>query len=258
MTTVGATADVTYEVRGRVAIVTLNRPTKLNAINGLIRAGLYDAFDRFEKSDARVAVLTGAGDRAFCAGIDLAEAAALGVGVPPRGFLPILGDTVAVSKPVIAAVNGIAYAGGWLFAQMCDLCVASENASFAITESRVGRGMPWAAPLVHMIPYRIAMELLLTGTPITAARAYEIGFVNAVTPVGGALDAAVALAERIADGAPLTIAAAKEMLTMATDMGRGAALRAAAHIFERAYSSADAREGPRAFAEKRPPRWTGR
>lgn len=249
--------DVMVELRDRVFIITLNRPNKLNAINSAIRAGLYDAFERFERSPAKVAILTGAGDRAFCAGMDLTEAAKLGVGVPPPGFLPILGDTVHVTKPVIAAVNGVAFAGGWLLAQMCDLCVASENATFAITESRVGRGMPWAAPLVQMIPQRIAMELLLTGNPISAARAYEIGFVNAVTPIGGALPGAIELAERIADGAPLTIAAAKEMLTMASEVGRSAALRAARHIFERAYRSADAREGPLAFAEKRPPVWRG-
>lgn len=250
-------SEIGYEQRGQIAIITINRPDRMNAINTAVRGGLYAAFDRFQQSDLRVAILTGAGDEAFCAGMDLKEAAAMGTGVPPRGFLPILGDSVTVTKPVIAAVNGIAFAGGWLFAQMCDLCVASENAKFAITESRVGRGMPWAVPLVHMIPQRVALELLLTGTPITAQRAYEIGFVNHVTPVGGALDKAVELAEVIATGAPLTVDAAKETIRIATEMGRSAALMAAHHIFERVYLSEDALEGPRAFAEKRKPEWRG-
>ena len=250
-------SEIDFQVRDRVAIITINRPDRMNAINAGVRVGLYGAFNRFEASDLRVAILTGAGDRAFCAGMDLKEAAEMGTGVPPRDFLPILGDTVTLTKPVIAAVNGVAFAGGWLFAQMCDLCVASDNASFAITESRVGRGMPWAVPLVHMIPQRIALELLLTGTPITATRAYEIGFVNHVTPVGGALDKAIELADRIADGAPLTIAAAKDTMRAATEMGRSDALLAAHAIFERVYCSSDALEGPRAFAEKRKPDWKG-
>ena len=250
-------SEILFEERGKIAIITINRPERMNAINSAVRAGLYDAFERFEKSDLRVAILTGAEDKAFCAGMDLKEAAALGTGVPPRDFLPILGDSVRVTKPVIAAVNGIAFAGGWLFAQMCDLCVASENAKFAITESRVGRGMPWAVPLVHMIPQRIALELLLTGAPITAQRGYEIGFVNHVTPVGGALDKAIELGEVIAAGAPLTVDAAKETMRIATEMGRSAALMAAHHIFERVYRSQDALEGPRAFSQKRHPKWKG-
>ena len=99
-----------------------------------------------------------------------------------RGFLPIIGQGLDVTKPTIAAVNGVAYAGGFLFAQMCDLCLAAEHATFGITEARVGRGMPWAAPLVGMVQQRALMELLLTGEPISAQRAHEIGFVNHVVP----------------------------------------------------------------------------
>src|SRR5690606_30475075 len=129
--------------------------------------GLRQAWARFEQdSDARVAILTGAGDRAFCAGMDLVEMSQEKLGPLPRDFLPILGDNISVSKPVIAAVNGAAIAGGWLFAQMCDLCVASTHATFAITEVKVGRGMVWAPPLIHMIPQRVMLELLLTGRTI--------------------------------------------------------------------------------------------
>jgi len=205
----------------------------------------------------RAAILTGAGDRAFCAGMDLAEMSQERLGSLPRDFLPILGDNVSVSKPVIAAVNGAALAGGWLFAQMCDLCIASENATFAITEVKVGRGMVWAPPLIHMIPQRLMLELLLTGRSIPAQRAYEIGFVNQVVPHKQLMSAAMQLAQEIADGAPLTISAAKEMVYLSTEMGRTAALRAAYHVFEPVLASEDAQEGPRAFLEKRKPAWRG-
>lgn len=252
-------SDVLFEIEGAVAIVTLNRPAQLNAINSGIRHGLAEAWKRFEQDDAlKVAILTGSGEKAFCAGMDLKEAAATGLKVPPRDFIPVLGDNVHVTKPVIAAVNGVAYAGGWLFAQMCDLCVASENASFAITEPKVGRGVPWATPLIHMLPQRIVMELLLTARPLSAQRAHELGYVNAVVPPGRLRAAALDLAETIVRNAPLTVRAARELVYLSTEMGRSAALRAGRHLFEPVYLSEDAQEGPRAFAEKRLPNWKGR
>ena len=251
--------DILYELRGAVAVITINRPANRNAISRGVREGLRVAFLRFEAdAAAQVAILTGAGDKAFCAGMDLKEAADTMLGVPPRDFIPIVGDTVQVTKPVIAAVNGVAYAGGWLLAQMCDLCVAAEHATFAISEAKVGRGMPWAAPLGHIIPQRVMMELLLTGDPIDARRAYEIGFVNRVVPAAELMTAAMAMAERIAANAPLTVRAARELVYLSTEMGRSAALRAGYHLFERVYGSDDAQEGPRSFKEKRAPRWTGR
>ena len=165
---------------------------------------------------------------------------------------------VHATKPVIAAVNGVAYAGGWALVQMCDMVVASETARFAITEAKVGRGMPWAVPLTHMIPQKVLLEILMTGDPVSAQRAYEIGFVNHVVPVDQLMPKALEIAETIAENAPLTVAAAKEMVYMATDMGRQAGIEAARHLFDRVYSSEDAQEGPRAFAEKRKPKWKGR
>jgi enoyl-CoA hydratase/carnithine racemase len=253
------TDAVVYEMRGAVAIVTINRPESRNAINRAVREGIFAAFERFEADpEAQVAILTGAGDRAFCAGMDLKEAAAEGRGVMPRGFLPVIGDTVELTKPTIAAVNGAAMAGGWMFAQMCDLCVAAEHATFAITEAKVGRGTPWAAPLVGMLPQRVAMEILLTGDPVSARRLLELGYVNALVPGDRLMEAAVALAERIAGNAPLTVRACRELVHMSQEMGRTAALRAARHLFRPVYMSEDAQEGPRAFAEKRPPVWKGR
>ena len=250
--------EILYENRGQVVVVTINRPESRNAINRGVREGLLTAWDRFEHDqDARVAILTGAGT-AFCAGADLKEMSQTKLGALPRSFLPILNVNVRATKPVIAAVNGGAYAGGWALAQMCDLIVASETARFAISEAKVGRGMPWAVPLTQMIPQKILLEILLTGDPISAQRAYEIGFVNHVVPAEQLIPKAMAIAETIASNAPLTVAAAKEMVYLATDMGRLAGLEAARHLFDHVYKSEDALEGPRAFAEKRQPQWKGR
>jgi enoyl-CoA hydratase/carnithine racemase len=250
---------ILYELHGPVALITINRPASRNAINAEVRAGLTEAWQRFEAdATAQVAILTGAGDKAFCAGMDLKEASALGLKVPPRGFIPTLGDVIKVSKPTIAAVNGMAMAGGWLFAQMCDLCVAAEHATFAITEARVGRGTPWAAPLLHMLPQRIMMELLLTGEPMSAARLHQLGYVNHVVPREQLLPRSFELAQRIAANAPLTVRAARALVYASTETGRTEALRAGDRLFEPVYLSEDAQEGPRAFAEKRPPVWKGR
>src|SRR5690606_12116339 len=123
----------------------------------------------------------------------------------PPDFAPYLNRNIEMPKPVIAAVNGIAYAGGFLLAQMCDLCVAAEHARFGITEARWGRGAPWAAPLPWLIPPRVALELLLTAEPIDAQRAFEIGLVNRVVPRGELRATAQALALRIAQNAPLSV-----------------------------------------------------
>lgn len=242
-----------------IAILTLNRPDARNALGREIREGLAAAWTRFERNPAlRVAILTGAGDKAFCAGGDLKEMVETGMAVPPRDMYALPYDTIELSKPTIAAVNGVAFAGGWMIAQACDLCVASTTARFAITEVKVGRGSPWAAPLIHMIPQRIMMEIILTGKPISAQRAYEIGLVNRLAEPEALLDTALALATEVLDGAPLSVRAGRETVMLATEMGRSAALQAARAAHEVAYRSDDAQEGPRAFAEKRPPHWRGR
>lgn len=250
---------VLFEARADgIAVITLNRPEARNALGKEIREGLFVAWDRFERDPAlRVAILTGAGDKAFCAGGDLKEMTESGLTVPPRDMFPLPGDTLELTKPTIAAVNGAAFAGGWMIAQACDLCVASTTAKFAITEVKVGRSSPWAAPLIHMIPQRIMMEIVLTGKPITAQRAYEIGLVNRLAEPTKLMDAALELATEILEGAPLSVRAAREMVMLSTEMGRSAALQAARHASEYCYRSEDAQEGPRAFAEKRRPNWKG-
>lgn len=242
-----------------IAIITLNRPDTRNALSREIRQGLFEAWDRFERDPAlRIAILTGTGDKAFCAGGDLKEMVDTGMKVPPRDFFPVPYDTVELSKPTIVAVNGVAFAGGWMIAQACDLCVASTTAKFAVTEVKVGRSSPWAAPLIHMIPQRIMMEILLTGKPITAQRAYEIGLVNRLAEPEALLATALELAHEILNGAPLSVRAARETVMLSTEMGRSAALQAARHASELCYHSDDAQEGPRAFSEKRTPQWKGR
>ena len=245
---------VRYERDGPVAWVTIDRPGARNAIDQSVRDGLRAAAARFNGDDAAVLVLTGSGDVAFCAGADLKEMAAMRLEVPPPDYVPIFGRNVEVAKPTIAAVNGVAYAGGFLLAQMCDLCVAAEHARFAITEARVGRGAPWAAPLPWLVPPRIAMELLVTGEPITAARAHEVGLVNRVVPMAALRDSVQALGETIAANAPLSVAAAKRTVYLAM----AAPYEAADALWEPVYVSEDAQEGPRAFAERRAPRWQGR
>ena len=211
-----------------IAVITINRPDQRNCLSHEVREGLRTAWQRFEADDeARIAILTGSGDKAFCAGGDLKEMVEKQLRVPPRDMFPQPYENIRLSKPTIAAVNGVAFAGGWMIAQGCDLCVASTNAKFAITEVKVGRGSPWSAPLIHMIPQRIYMEIVLTGKPITAQRAYEIGLVNRLAEPGQALDAAIALAREVLEGAPLSVKAARESVMLATEMGRADALDAA-------------------------------
>jgi enoyl-CoA hydratase/carnithine racemase len=253
------TEPVTYTVTRGVAWLTINRPEAHNALNKAVRDGLFAGFRRFnDDDDAKVLVLTGAGEKTFCAGGDLKEMADNALRVPPPDFVPQLGRNLTVDKPTIAAVNGVALAGGFLLAQTCDLAIAADHAKFAISEAKVGRGAPWAAPLPWMIPPRVAMQILLTGDPITARRAHEVGLVNEVVPGDQLVDAAQALAERIAANAPLSVGAAKRTVRLVAELPLAAAYDEAERIWEPVYLSEDAQEGPAAFRDKRPPRWKGR
>ena len=251
--------SVTYEVENGVAWLTIDRPEARNALSAAVRAGLWDGVRRFTADDdAAVLVLTGAGEKAFCAGGDLSEMASTALEVPPPDFLPQFGRNVVVDKPTIAAVNGIAYGGGFLLAQNCDLVVAAEHARFAISEAKVGRGAPWAAPLPLLVPPRIAMQLLLTGDPIDARRALEVGLVNQVVPLAELRAAAQALGERIAANAPLSVRAAKRTVGLVAELPLRAAFEQAEELWAPVYRSADAQEGPAAFRDKRTPVWQGR
>ncbi len=249
----------TYQLEGPVAWLTINRPDSRNALSKDVRAGLWDGVRRFNDDDAaRVLVVTGSGDKAFCAGGDLKEMAQTSLEVPPPDFMPQFGRNIEVPKPTIAAVNGVAYAGGFALAQFCDLCVAAATARFAVTEVKVGRGSPWATPLSWMLPSRIAMQILLTGDPIDAVRAHELGLVNEVVPAAELHAAAQQLAERIAANAPLSVMASKKTVQLTAELPLAAAYEEAERIWEPVYLSADAQEGPAAFRDKRTPQWKGR
>lgn len=251
--------SVEYTVDNGVAWLVIDRPEARNALNKAVRDGLWDGFRTFNADDsAKVLVLTGAGDTAFCAGGDLKEMAATALTVPPPDFLPQPGRNLDVPKPTIAAVNGVAFAGGFLLAQNCDLCVAAEHATFGVSEVKVGRGSPWAAPLSWLVPPRVAMQILLTGDPLDAARAYELGLVNEVVPGAELRAAAQALGERIAANAPLSVLAAKRTVRLVAELPLTDAYAEAERIWAPVYHSADAQEGPAAFRAKRRPVWTGR
>ncbi|MGE0218555.1 enoyl-CoA hydratase/isomerase family protein [Mycolicibacterium sp.] len=250
--------SVTYEVRNSVAWLTIDRPAARNSLNKAVREGLFDGVRRFNTDDdAKVLVLTGSGDKAFCAGGDLKEMAREGLTIPPVDFVPQFGRNITVDKPTIAAVNGAALAGGFLLAQTCDLCVASTTATFGITEVKVGRGSPWAVPLPLMIPRRVAMELVLTGAPLSAQRAYDIGFVNRLAAPADLVTSTQTLAEQIAANAPLSVAAGKATAVLTAELPLSEAFDRAETLWRDVYLSADAQEGMQAFQEKRTPVWKG-
>lgn len=251
--------EILYAVDDNSAIVTINRPEKRNALNHAARQGLFAAIRAAEADESvRTVIITGAGDKAFCAGADLTEMAATGTRTPGKDFTPRFRKNIEVTKPVIAAVNGAALAGGFLLAQMCDLCVACDDATFGISEAKWSRGAPWASALSRMVPQRIMLELLLTAAPISAARMHQVGFVNLVASRETFMDEARALAAVIGENAPLTVAGHLKMTYLGAEMGVSAAEEAADAIFEPVYNSADAQEGPAAFREGRPATWTGR
>jgi enoyl-CoA hydratase/carnithine racemase len=252
---------VLRERRGQVEILTLNRPEARNAINGAVSKAITAALDELDKDeDLRVIILTGTGDKAFCSGMDL-KAFGAGTGGPvtgPGGFAGFVRRQKPV--PTIAAVNGPALAGGFELVLACDLVVASEHAVFGIPE--VKRGLLAAGGGLVRLPKRLpmatAMELALTGDSITAARAYELGLVNLVVPADRVFDEALALAARIIENAPLSVRHSRELTTLAADVSEEEAWALSDAATETVFSSADAHEGPLAFAEKRPPKWQGR
>lgn len=248
-----------YEVVDGIAWMEINRPESRNAINNEVRERLAACTSEFEADpSAEVLVLTAAGDKAFCAGGDLKEMSDGQIGVPPPNFLTYFGRTVDITKPTIAAVNGMAFAGGFMLTQMCDLVIAADHAQFGISEAKVGRGAPWAAPLPWLVSPRVALQMLMTGDPLSAERARELGMVNEVVPQSELRATAQRLAERIRANAPLSVRAGKRMVYEMVGKEWAAAFDHADQLWEHVYMSEDALEGPRAFKEKRAPEWKGR
>ncbi|MGZ4167196.1 MAG: crotonase/enoyl-CoA hydratase family protein [Solirubrobacteraceae bacterium] len=259
MTDADAQPAVLTERRDRILLLTLHRPDQRNAVNAAVAAGIAAALDELD-ADARlsIGVVTGAG-KGFCSGMDLkAFVAGENPTIPGRGFAGI--TRRAAEKPLIAAIEGFAVAGGLEVALACDLIVAARGARLGIPEVKrslvaAGGGL---LRLPRMLPRNVAMEMALTGDPIAAERAHGLGLVNRLTEPGGALEAALELAETIAANGPLALAATKRILTESADWPDAEFFDRQEAIAAPVRDSDDAREGATAFAEKRAPVWKGR
>ena len=249
---------VSAEADGAVGVITISRPEARNAVNGAVAAGIAAAIEEFDASpEIRVLILTGAGGN-FSAGMDLKAFLA---GDSPlaadRGFGGIAERPPL--KPVIAAVEGYALAGGFELALACDLIVASETAMFGLPEVRRGlvAGAGGLLRLPHRIPYHLAMEFALTGERFGADRLHAAGLINTVVPAGQALAGAKELAARVVPGAPLALAATKQVIARSADWDSSEAFARQEEIIRPVFTSADAMEGALAFAQKRTPNWRG-
>ncbi|TDD17626.1 crotonase/enoyl-CoA hydratase family protein [Nonomuraea diastatica] len=250
--------EVLVEEFGNVAILTINRPKARNAVNGTVARGIAAALDELDaRPEISAYVLTGAGGT-FCAGMDL------------KGFLT--GDLPVVEgrgfggltesppkKPLVAAVEGYALAGGFEMALACDLIVASSAATFGLPEPKRGlvAGAGGIMRLPRRIPYHVAMEIALTGDHYPASRLYELGLVNRITEPGAALEGALELAGKVAGNAPLALAATKQVIIESQDWPREEMFKKQGAIINPVFGSKDAMEGAAAFAEKRAPQWKG-
>jgi len=245
---------VTYESNENIAVITINRPEKLNVLSNGVVADIRDALIRYVASDDQCAIITGAGDRAFSAGADLSDPP-----VDPELWECMPGVGVDVDKPIIAAVAGYCVGGAYVLVQYCDLAVAADNADFFYPEAQIGFCGGLIAGCASRLPHKIAMEFMLTGKHFSAQRAYEVGMVNQVVPTGQQLSAAMDYARILADSAPLVVGALKrftrnEVIARGPSELAGLARRDLLSISR----SEDQKEGGRAFREKRKPVFTGR
>ncbi|WP_016744866.1 enoyl-CoA hydratase-related protein [Rhizorhabdus wittichii] len=250
---------INFEKRGGCAIVTLARPEARNAISRALEQALYDALEEVDRdSDIRVGIVAAEGP-IFCAGADLKEVGKKG---NPRGEGAPKRESIVSRthvKPLIAAVDGPALGGGMEIVLACDMVVASTAASFALSEVRwgllaAGGGM---FRLPRRLPRQIATQMLLTGAPLSAERAYALGFVNELTEAGGALEGALMIARKIAENGPLAVALSRQVMEDTVFLDEAAAWKISREVVARNFASHDAREGPRAFAERRRPEWKG-
>lgn len=263
-------AVVLYEKKDRTGYVTLNRPEAMNAVNLEVVRELSRIWDEVrEDPDVWTVIVTGAGDRAFSAGYDLKEVdqmrkqaekegrpfvlPVMEMGWPPRGM-------IEVWKPFIAAIKGVAFGAGLELAMTCDLRVAGDSARFGLPEVKqaIIPGGGGTQRLPRLVPFGIALEALVTGDPLSAADAHRFGLVNRLVPSDKVMETAKALAQRINENGPLAVRAAKEAAYRGVRMPLDEGLRLEALLEIRSFLTADAVEGPRAFAEKRKPRYSGK
>lgn len=261
---------IRFETKGAVAVVTIDRPEARNALDRETNDELVAAWKRFRDDDAlRVAVLRGEGDKSFCAGLDLKKMGEFYGAVPPERRRevwdrePGLGGitrNLDVGKPTVAAVHGACLGGGLEIALACDLRVASDDATFALPEVKWGilPGQGGTQRLPRAVPLGVALEMILTGEPIDARRAYEVGLVSRVVPKERLLPAALEIAETIARRAPRAVRHAREAVLRGVELPLAEGLRVEQALAEPLRDSEDNREARKAFAEKREPSWTGR
>lgn len=256
--------DIIYEKKGRIAYITLNRPKKMNAMSALTNAEYRDARNDFQGDpEVWVSIISGAGDKAFSSGHDLKEDTEEGfdsAAPPPKLENPASTENLEIWKPTIAAIRGYCLAGGLEVALECDMRIASEDAKFGLSEvlrSLVpGGGGPQRLP--RLVPMAIALEILLTGDMIDAQEAYRIGLVNHVVPSAEVMPAAEKLANTICGNGPLAVRAIKESAIRGMDLPLADALALNSKLYQKNYKTEDAKEGPLAFIEKRPPQYKGR
>jgi enoyl-CoA hydratase len=244
--------EIHYESADGIAVITIDRPAKRNALTGPMCDALHAAWQRFAASDQdRVAILTAAGNDVFTAGADLNDP-------PPRFWEAVPNLSVPVSKPIIAAVAGPVVGGGVTFVAMSDLCVAAENTTFIYPEAKVGISGGVISSVAGRIPYKIAMELLLIGDAMEVARAHQIGLVNRIVPAGEQVAVAKAMARTIAGNAPLVVGMLKDMALKTIPRGPVEEMYLTQRAVDRVRQSEDAKEGPLSFREKRKPNFRGR
>jgi len=251
---------IQYETRDHVAIITINRPDAMNSLTLEMLLGIEEAFNDFnEDDDAWVAIFTAAGDKAFSSGLDLKEAAPMLTGGNEMGFADHTKRQFSdVFKPIICAVNGFCIAGGMEMLLGTDIRIAAEHATFGLGEVKWGL-IPLGGTHIRLpkqIPWAIAMQLLLTGKNIDAQRAYEVGIVNEVVPADQLMPTALKLAERMCRNGPLAMKTAKEIAVRSLELETGFVMEKA--LGARVLRSDDAKEGPLAFSEKRPAKFTGK
>lgn len=254
---------VLFTVKEGIATITLNRPNQRNALSIAAMNGLYEAWEKVDQTpEIRVVILTSADCGTFCAGMDLKETSRVKQETG-KDILTFFKDPFhyrmrRVKVPIIAAMTGHLMAGGMLMSLNCDLRVGLAGTKIGITESKIGRGSPWAMPLLWMLPQPVIMEMVLTGALMPIERFLDLGFINYLEATPDAVrERALALATTIRDNAPLSVQAGKRSLLTAMSVGCDTGLEMAWHIYRSAYESDDAQEGARAFAEKRAPVWKG-
>jgi enoyl-CoA hydratase len=252
--------SILTETRGRVGLITLNRPQAMNALNNRLMREIMYALESYDKDDAVGAMVITGSEKAFAAGADIKEMADLSIQqIMDRDHVAVFGRIRTIGKPVIAAVSGWALGGGCEVALSCDMIVASESARFGQPEITIGviPGAGGTQRLTRAVGKAIAMEMILNNRTLTAQEAYQFGMVNRVVPVQGYLDEAIKLAEEIASRAPLAARSAKKMINQAFEGTLSEGLAEEKQEFYNLFASEDQKEGMQAFTEKRKPEWKG-